>query len=355
MASTERTTLGRYHLKQMLGKGGMGAVYEAFDPQLSRKVAIKTIRQDLLDDRDTEYRVRFVREARAAATLNHPNIVTVFDTGEEEDILYIVMELVHGPNLKQRMSTEPPLNLRAVIDIALNVCEGLHHAHEHGLVHRDMKPANVLLGTDLVKIMDFGVALKLGSTITSGAALIGTPQYMSPEQYESPKVDRRSDIFSTGIILYEILTGLHPFGGGTPAAIMRRVLSAEPPPATSYRANVPEVLSEVVLRALAKRPADRYQTAREFAEALRQVSQTAPPEHLEDTFVPSSVPKTVRMEASPFEQAIPPLHATPGLHGSPLPELTDSDAADHPHALLPILAVIGLLTLAAMAFALLII
>jgi len=269
MTELDKKSIGPYQLQRVMGQGGMGTVYAALDPRLNRKVAIKTVRPDLFADSGDDFHSRFVREARAAAALSHPNIVAIYDVGEDEDGIYFVMELVEGLNFKERLEQSPPPMLDEVIETMAGACEGLHHAHERHLVHRDMKPANILLDGENVKITDFGLALRRNLQHSGSGALAGTPHYMSPEQYDTPFVDRRSDIFSMGIILYEALTGRLPFDGDTPGTVMRQIISSEPDPIPLQASIVPASLQQAALRALEKEPADRFQTALEFADALR--------------------------------------------------------------------------------------
>ena len=354
MSRTEKRYLGPYQLKRVIGQGGMGTVYEALDPRLNRKVAIKTLRPDIFDDDDAGFHGRFVREARAAAALSHPNIVTIFDVGDEDDKVYIVMELIPGPNLKQRLEESPPPVLREVLDAAISVCEGLHHAHEKGLVHRDIKPANVLLGPEHTKIADFGIALRSDATVTRTSGLVGTPQYMSPEQYDTSQVDRRSDIFSTGVILYEALTGQLPFDGDTPAAVMRNILMAVPRPPSEIRSVVSAALSEAVMRALEKDPAARYQTAKEFAGALQHAAGEMSGRVLDKTQVRVSAMPTARMKATPFEQGQPPAGGTPVEMHSPLTVTSTEPEHSADVSFTPlIILVVALLGVVSIVFALL--
>ncbi|MGH8764276.1 MAG: serine/threonine-protein kinase, partial [Burkholderiales bacterium] len=212
--------IGRYDIERLLGEGAMGVVYEGKDTRLHRKVAVKTILKSALDsDSAKEYSMRFRREAQAVARLNHPNIVQVFDFAEEGDIAYIVMEFVKGRELKHFFDAKESFELKEVVHIMGELCDALHFAHEAGVIHRDIKPANVMIDTQgRVKLTDFGVARitdsdRTVSERTQAGAVIGTPSYMSPEQIQGNTLDRRTDIFSAGVILYEFLTGAKPFQG----------------------------------------------------------------------------------------------------------------------------------------------
>ncbi len=262
--------IGRYKITGELGRGAMGLVYKAEDPALGRTVALKTI--GLSDDEPEreEYRKRFVMEGKAAGRLTHPHIVTVYDFGEEKDIAYMAMELLNGTELRTRM-LEGPIPLIDVVDIAGQVADGLGFAHEHGVVHRDVKPSNIMLvARGQAKIMDFGIArMRASDHKTSTGVVLGTPKYMSPEQVAGLPVDHRSDIFSLGIVLYEMLTRAAPFTGEDATQIMHKIATAEPVAPSRLNPQVPSLLDFVLARALKKDPAVRYQDAYEMAADLR--------------------------------------------------------------------------------------
>jgi len=260
--------LGRYEIIEQLGRGSMGIVYKARDPLIDRMVAIKAIDlQVLTDEERARYEARFYQEAKAAGRLNHPNLVTIHDLGESGNIAYIAMELLEGRDLEhqKRVTMDEALN------IAIQAAAGLHFAHEHGVVHRDVKPSNImLLKNNQVKVCDFGIARMASSLLlTRTGVILGSPLYMSPEQVQSQPIDRRSDIFSLGIVLYEMLTAKAPFSGNNATSVMYSIVHDAVPAPSSLNAAIPETLDKVVMRCLAKDPADRYQTAGEVEHDLR--------------------------------------------------------------------------------------
>ena len=269
------THIGRYEVVGELGRGAMGVVYQAKDPQIDRLVAIKTIAL-LTDDLEAEqeYRQRFFLEARAAGRLSHPGIVTIFDVGEEPETHspYIVMEYVAGQPLSKFISSSSKIPARRALRYAQQLAEALDYAHAQGVVHRDMKPANILIGKDAhAKITDFGIAKMNLATITHAGHVVGTPAYMSPEQLEGVAVDGRSDLFSLGVILYTMLTGHRPFQGNSAATVCYKVANRDPVPASAFDSTFPPDVDYVIARAMAKDPAARYQTGREMALDLHSV------------------------------------------------------------------------------------
>jgi serine/threonine-protein kinase len=262
--------LGKYELRGVLGKGAMGTVYEGFDPIIARRVAIKTIKLPEPDDAEAQDELaRFKREAQAAGRLSHPNIVGVFDYGEAPELAYIVMELVDGTTLKHVVDKKERFELAEVARLMEALLTGLQFSHDRGVVHRDIKPANIMLTkTGEVKISDFGIARIESSSMTQAGTVLGTPAYMSPEQFMGQTVDSRTDIYSAGVLLYQLLTGEKPFEGGL-TAIMHKVLNTEPPPPSALSVTVPHAFDAVVKQAMAKRPEDRFATATDFAAALR--------------------------------------------------------------------------------------
>jgi serine/threonine-protein kinase len=262
--------LGRYRLVAELGRGAMGVVYRAEDPLLNRTVAIKCIL--LMDDPAVraEYEARFFQEAKAAGGLNHPNLVTVHDVGREGDIAYMAMELLEGTDLRDLMGRgRVPLPL--ALELMAQAAEGLAHAHELGVVHRDIKPGNIMIVRGRVaKIMDFGIARVRASDVkTQTGAILGSPRYMSPEQVTGQPADRRSDIFSLGVVLHELAAGEPPFTAPTVTQLMHLIATATPPPPSAANPAVPAMLDLIVARALRKQPAERYQNAAELASDLR--------------------------------------------------------------------------------------
>jgi serine/threonine protein kinase/tetratricopeptide (TPR) repeat protein len=268
-------TISHYRIIEKLGEGGMGVVYRAEDTRLKRPVAIKFLPSRVTTD--TDARERFLREAQAAASVNHPNICTIHEVDEHDGMVFIVMECVEGEDLRARLR-DGPLDPDAAIDIAIQVAEGLAEAHEHGIVHRDIKPGNVMLSPGgRVRIMDFGLArLAAGAELTRPGTTVGTAAYMSPEQIRGRDVDHRADIWSLGAVLYELLTGSKPFQADNEHAMLHAVLSEEPQRPRSLRSDLPQELEVVVLKMLAKDPARRYQTAHEALGALRDAAEPEP-------------------------------------------------------------------------------
>lgn len=263
--------LGRYELLSELGQGAMGVVYKAVDPLIDRVVAIKTINLGLALDEKEEYEARFYQEAKAAGRLSHPNIVTIYDVGRAGEIAYIAMEFLQGRELRQILNNDFALPVEEVLDIATQVATGLAYAHEYGIVHRDVKPSNIMVVRDgYVKITDFGIARMESAAIhTQTGLILGSPKYMSPEQVMGKHIDLRSDIFSLGVMLYEMLTGQPPFAGENVNAIMYQTLNLAPLSPSRLNVAVPEMLNFIVAKALAKDPNNRYQNARDFADDLR--------------------------------------------------------------------------------------
>jgi eukaryotic-like serine/threonine-protein kinase len=265
---------GRYQVLRKLGAGGMANVYLAEDQELGRRVAIK-----ILNDRhanDEQFVERFRREAKNAAALSHPNIVSIYDRGEAEGTYYIAMEYLDGRSLKELIVGNGPAPVNVAIEYARQILSALRFAHLKGIVHRDIKPHNVLVDSDgRVKVTDFGIARAGASQMTEAGSIVGTAQYLSPEQARGTAVDQRSDLYSLGIVLYELLTGVLPFNGDTPVEIAMKHLSQMPEPPSAKRPELPHDLDLVVMRALAKDPADRYQSAEEMDADLERVARGA--------------------------------------------------------------------------------
>jgi serine/threonine-protein kinase len=265
---------GRYRILRKLGSGGMANVYLAEDQELGRRVAIK-----ILNDRhanDDQFVERFRREAKNAAGLSHPNIVSIYDRGEAEGTYYIAMEFLDGRSLKELIVSRGPAPVSVAIDYTRQILAALRFAHRNGIVHRDIKPHNVLVdGEGRLKVTDFGIARAGASQMTEAGSIIGTAQYLSPEQAKGAPVDQTSDLYSVGVVLYELLTGVVPFSGDTPVEIAMKHLSAVPDPPSSHRSEIPRELDKVVMRALAKDPHERYQTAEEFDADLARVARGA--------------------------------------------------------------------------------
>jgi serine/threonine-protein kinase len=270
--------LGRYEIVGELGQGAMGVVYKATDPLIDRIVAIKTITLSLALEEREEYEARFYQEAKAAGRLSHPNIVTIFDVGRSGDIAYIAMEFLQGRELRDILNDEKLLPIDQVLDIVAQVALGLAYAHEHGIIHRDVKPSNIMVLRDgHAKITDFGIARMASAAVrTQTGMVLGSPKYMSPEQVMGKLTDQRSDIFSLGVMLYEMLTGQPPFLGENVNAIMYQTLNAVPQPPSSLNPAVPDMLNFIVAKALAKDIDNRYQGARDLANDLRACRGTVP-------------------------------------------------------------------------------
>ncbi|MFC5302018.1 serine/threonine-protein kinase [Azospira restricta] len=264
--------LGRYEITGTLGRGAMGVVYRARDPLIERTVALKTVACGTLSASDAEeFEQRFFREAKSAGRLNHPNIVTIHDVGRDGELAWIAMEFLSGRSLRDRLDTGVPLSCERIVEIAAAVADGLAFAHAQGVVHRDVKPANIMvLDNGTVKLTDFGIAQIPGGGLTMAGAVLGSPKYMSPEQVAGQKADGRSDIFSLGTVLYELLTGQPPFSGDNLHATMYQVVHKAPPPPSGCCAGLPPVFDAIVAKAMAKEPAERYQDAAELAADLRR-------------------------------------------------------------------------------------
>ena len=277
--SLEGRNLGKYRILEPLGRGGMARVYRAYHPQLDRYVAIKVLRSDLVEEK--EFLGRFKREARAVAALRHPNIVQVHDFDVQDDLYFMVMELLEGDSLRTRLNDyrarDERMPLGDVARILLDVLEGLAYAHSEGMIHRDVKPANILLSKRGRPVLtDFGIAQIVGGTRhTVSGALMGTLSYMSPEQGMEGKCDARSDIYSLGIVFYEMLTGEPPFDAETPLAILMMHVNDPLPPPRKVESSIPKPFERLVLKSLAKRPRQRYQSAEKMAEAMLEATKRA--------------------------------------------------------------------------------
>ncbi|MES1248601.1 MAG: Stk1 family PASTA domain-containing Ser/Thr kinase [Actinomycetota bacterium] len=310
---------GRYTIVRKLGAGGMANVYLAEDQELGRRVAIK-----ILNDRhanDDQFVERFRREAKNAAALSHPNIVSIYDRGEAEGTYYIAMEFIDGRSLKELIVTRGPAPLTVSVEYARQILSALRFAHRHGIVHRDIKPHNVLVDAEgRVKVTDFGIARAGTSQMTEAGSIVGTAQYLSPEQARGTNVDQRSDLYSLGIVLYELLTGSVPFNGDTPVEIAMKHLSALPEPPSAKRPEIPRDLDLIVMRALAKDPDDRYQSAEEMdadlerflrGSAVSPVTEEAATQILR---VPAEFDQPYAATAATMIQRRPPQQAPPAVY-----------------------------------------
>jgi serine/threonine-protein kinase len=268
-------TIGKYQVEKVLGRGGMGTVYQARDPVMHRTVAVKTMTPGLAET--PELKARFLREAQAAGGLRHHNIVTVYDLGEDHGQPFIAMELIDGEDLERIIQNKEPLSVEWKIDVIRQICEGLAYAHRAGIVHRDVKPANIRVSSQgEVKIMDFGIAHLSSSTMTKSGLVLGTVHYMAPEQVEGLKVDHRADIFSVGAIAYELLAYRRPFDGDSLTQVMFHIMRQEPDLTVLPRGDYSPGLEAIVSRALAKPLAERYQSLEEMRDDLeRLVRETA--------------------------------------------------------------------------------
>jgi serine/threonine-protein kinase len=283
-------TIGRYEIIDELGHGAMGSVYRAKDPAMDRIVAVKTILPGALaGEQSSEYRQRFFREARAAGALSHPGIVSVFDVGEHEGVPFLVMEFIPGRTLSDAIKRGERSSLERVCEIGQQIAEALGHAHRKGVIHRDIKPANILLakneadGTERAKITDFGVAKLAAGEITTTGQLLGTPAFMPPEQFTGAPIDGRADLFSLGVLLYWMASGEQPFPGETMSAVSYKIVHTEPVPPAKLNPAIPAALESLILKCLAKNPADRFQTGEELAQALAQLRAGAKTSSLQAT------------------------------------------------------------------------
>jgi serine/threonine-protein kinase len=308
--------LGKYEIRGVIGRGAMSIVYDGWDPQISRRVAIKSVQPaDRFGEEATEGLVRFRREAQAVGRLSHPNIVSIYDYGENNDTAYIVMEFVDGNSLKALLDAKGRLPIEETVRIAEELLAGLQFSHDCGVIHRDIKPANVMMSTDgRVKIADFGIARVGSSDMTQVGAMLGTPAYMSPEQFMGQIVDSRTDIYSSGVMLYRMLTGKRPFEG-TATEIMQKVINAGPPRPSDLSTGASPGFDAVIARAMARRPADRFVSAVEFAHVLRKAFEATMPGQENsmagrgdgaDATVPSRPPRTVCNIATTSPSNVPP-------------------------------------------------
>ena len=273
MSDPER--LGKYEIRGALGKGAMGTVYKAFDPHIERMVAIKTIRKDLVEpELAAQYMARFKNEAKAAGRLHHPNIVGIYEYGEDDAVAFIAMEYVEGTGLREYLNLRASFDFAQLVALMSQLLNGLEFAHGRGVVHRDIKPSNLIVTKEAqLKVADFGVARIDTSNLTTAGMVIGTPSYMSPEQCRGLETDARSDLFSAGVVLYELLTGVKPFRGNV-QAIAYKICHEEPePPSALSSLKLPPAVDQLVAKAMAKEPAARFQDARTFHAALRDVGQ----------------------------------------------------------------------------------
>jgi serine/threonine-protein kinase len=283
--AVEKPMLGRYQVEKELGKGAMGVVYLGKDPKIGRVVAIKTMAlgEEFEGDALADARERFFREAETAGRLQHQNIVTIFDAGEEHDLAYIAMEFLKGKDLVDNCKDGNLLPVPTVLSIIARVADALSYAHKQHVVHRDIKPANIMyeLASDTVKVTDFGIARITDSSKTKTGLVLGTPSFMSPEQLAGKKVDGRSDLYSLGVMLFQLLAGVLPFRGESMAELMYKIANEEAPDIRIIRKELPQSLASLIALSLSKRPEDRYQDGAQLAKDLRvimlEMSMGSPP------------------------------------------------------------------------------
>ncbi len=268
------TQIGRYTIDAELGQGAMGVVYKAVDPLIERTVAIKTIKLDLTEAELKNFEARFQQEAKSAGRLNHPNIVTIYDVGKAGDLAYMAMEYLEGRLLRELLDEHAALGLDRILDIAAQVADALAYAHRNGVVHRDIKPDNIMIvGDGRVKITDFGIAQMPASSATQAGTLLGSPKYMAPEQVTGQRVDGRADIYALGVVLYEMLTGESPFQADNIGALTYRIVHETPISPARLNPKIPEQLAGIAMKALAKDPDARYQDAADMAAELRRCKE----------------------------------------------------------------------------------
>jgi eukaryotic-like serine/threonine-protein kinase len=271
-----RTRIGRYEILGVLGKGSMGLVYKAQDPKINRLVAIKTIRFSDEFDEDVvqEIKERFFREAEIAGQLSHPSIVTIHDVGEDEDLTYMAMEFLEGEDLDNFITRKSLLSFRRVLAVVGRIAEALDYAHKANVIHRDIKPANVmLLKNGNVKVTDFGIAKAISSSRTKTGVILGTPNYMSPEQIMGQKIDARSDLFSLGVLFFQLITGELPFHGDNLSGLLYQITQIKHPSPRSYNPKIPQICEQILDKALAKDPAKRFRSAAEMSRVINSLGQ----------------------------------------------------------------------------------
>jgi serine/threonine-protein kinase len=322
--------IGKYKIVSKIGQGATSHVYKGKDETLGRFVAVKTIAAEV--SKDETLRKRFRREAESAALLNHPNIITVYDYGEDQDKLYIAMELLEGVDLKQALAEGRLATLDQKLDVMDQICEGLAFAHSHGIFHRDLKPANLhLLASGKIKIMDFGLARLSGSDMTRTGLVMGTPHYMSPEQVRGEHVDARSDVFALGCVFYEILSGKKPFDAESLHSVLYKVMQAEPPSVKAAVPGLPSVVVQVLEKALAKKPAERFQDAGEFRAVLESAREAIASGRGEEP-LPGAQKNSAGAAAAPAAKssATQPVERVPPSGPEPSPTPSPASASRRP-------------------------
>jgi serine/threonine protein kinase/formylglycine-generating enzyme required for sulfatase activity len=332
-----KTKIGKYEILSILGKGAMGVVYKARDPIIERLVAIKTQHLEMPDAQTLRLDERFVTEARAVGRLNHPNIVGLYDFGQDKDCAYIVMELASGFQLTEFVNRNQPITTDEIWDTILKVLDGLQYAHDYKVIHRDIKPANIMRDTSgNVKITDFGIAQIDTSSLTNTGLIIGTPRYMAPERIKGEKGDHTADIFSCGVVLHELLTGQLAFHDTNSAAVIYKIINTELPPISELCADCPAEMDAVIEKAVAKDPAERYRSAHDFAEGIRKVldeSKSAVINTESDATLLHQLPTKLADDSSATSIQESELRADPGLVESDSatePELDEGDSPTDP-------------------------
>ncbi len=297
--------LGEYEILEQVGCGAMAAVYKAFSISAQRVVALKILRPYLTSDE--EFVLRFRREATVAARLTHPNVVWVYEVGAHDGLYFIVMDYVKGITLKAEIEKGGPLPLQRVTAITNQLADALDYAHQEGVIHRDVKSSNIMLGNDdHVTLTDFGVAKSVGGTsLTQLGTMVGTLEYMSPEQAMGEEIDGRSDLYSVGTVVYEMLTGRVPFRDRSPHLTLQRLIYEAPPPLTRFNPAVPEGIEHVVLKALAKRPERRYPTVRALARALKKAARAEPADVTRAALSPAHPPSEAPTHPAPMRGPVP--------------------------------------------------
>src|SRR3954467_14051347 len=295
MAEGPRPDIGKYHILELVGEGAMGVVYRATDSVLDRTVAIKVMNESIA--RKEDLRKRFLHEAQAAASLQHPNVVSIYDMGEGEGHMFIAMEFVDGVDLEKLLETNQPLSLQAKLDIIIDVLTGLTFAHKRGIVHRDIKPANIRVTEDgRAKIMDFGVAHLASSSMTRTGSFLGTPSFMAPEQITEGKTPPATDIFAVGGVLFQLLTLMKPFDGPTLQNLFFKIITEKQKRVSEVMPGLPPALDRIVEKAMAKEPADRYASALEMANELSAVrAKLSGPAYPESVSLTASVSSAIEM------------------------------------------------------------
>jgi serine/threonine-protein kinase len=319
--------LGTYRLISRLGAGGMGEVWRAEDTKLLRQVAIKILPEQLAADE--EWKERFLREARTVAQLNHPNIATIYGIDQQGDTLFIAMELIEGQSLAE-VTAKGPMMPADAVRVAIHVCDGLSEAHAKGIIHRDIKPENIILSPRFVKVLDFGIAKQIGGTadpsLTQGGMVVGTPHYMSPEQALGRTVDARTDIFSLGVVMYEMLSGNKPFVGESVTEVLLKIVMNEPPDIAGAAFGITSALAGIIRRCMQKQPENRFQDCEqlrtELATSLREDPSNARRSHVPTVAVrasdPRGLPAVARPEPPPVPAPTPASTAEPASVAEPL-------------------------------------